>query len=78
MTAPTPLGWGRGGPLAFFFFFFKFIYFERGREGEDGAEREGERENPRQVPCCQHGAQYGAQTHELQDHDLSRDQEWDT
>ena len=33
---------------------FKFIYFERHRQHEwGGAETDGERENPKQAPCCQ-------------------------
>ena len=44
----------------------KFIYFERERKREWGeAEREGERENPKQAPNCQHGAQCGTRTHKL-------------
>ena len=46
-----------------FFFFLKFIYFERGkqreRESRGGAEREGERESPKQAPHCQRGARCG-------------------
>ena len=47
-----------------FFVCFKF-YSERDRDSTSGigAER-GERENPKQAPCCQHKAQYGALTHE--------------
>ena len=35
-----------------------FIYFERDRNNASGAgaEREGERENPKQIPHCQHRA----------------------
>ena len=44
-------------------FYLKFIYFERDREigqvSGGGAEREGETENPKQVPHCQHRAQRG-------------------
>ena len=45
----------------------------RGRERE----RERERENPKQAPHCQCRAQHGAQTHELEDHVLSPNQETD-
>ena len=42
-----------------------FTYFERDRDSMiwGGAEIEGERENPKQVPHCQHRGQRGAQTH---------------
>ena len=45
----------------FLFFFYVYLLIlrekekERGRERErGGAERQGERENPRQAPCCVH------------------------
>ena len=73
-------------------FFFKFIDFEREvreRERERESAREhaqvgegqregGARETLRQAPHCQHRARCGAQTHQLRDHDLSRNQELDT
>ena len=48
------------------FHFFKFIYFERVHKcvRRGGAERDRERENPKQAPHCQHGTQYGAQSQE--------------
>ena len=50
-----------------------FIYFEREARHEQwrSREREGERENPRQAPCCQLRAWLGAWWHEPWDHDLS-------
>ena len=43
-------------------YFFRFIYLfwetARGEEGQRGRKRE----NPKQAPCCQHRAQYEAQT----------------
>ena len=59
------------------------MYFEReterDRQRERASRRGAERENPKQLQAlsCQHRAQCGAQTHELQDHDLSRNQESD-
>ena len=52
--------------------FLKFIYFERERvqEGER-AEREKQRENPKQALRHQCRARYGVGTHEPGDHDLS-------
>ena len=47
------------------------IYSEREKERErertqaGGAEREGERENPKQAPCYQCRTQRGAQPHKL-------------
>ena len=41
-------------------------------------QRERERENPKQAPCCQPRARHGAQSHEPGDHDLSQNQELDT
>ena len=49
--------------------------FERERGRRQGAEGEGDRENYKHAPCCQHGVQCGVQTHEQQDHDLSQNQE---
>ena len=47
--------------------FFKslFSYFEREGMSRGGAEREGEIENPKQAPHCQHGAQCQARTPKL-------------
>ena len=67
------------------YLFIKIYLFwkrERGeREGESVSrgreERKGQRENSKQAPYCQLGAQQGAQTHKLQDHDLSQNQESD-
>lgn len=42
---------------------------------ERGQRRVRERENPEQPPQCQHRARRRARSHELQDRDLSRDQE---
>ena len=50
--------------------FFNFIYLFW--------ERERERENPKQAPCCQHGALCRAQAYEPWDHDLSQNQKLDT
>ena len=64
--------------------FLKFIYFERESKsvcmnwGRAERERGGERENLKQAPCCQCGAQRRAQTHKPQDHDLSQNQESNT
>ena len=62
-----------------FFLVYLFILREREWEHGGGAEREGERENPKQVHLgtyyalhCQRRAGCGAQTHELRDHDLSQ------
>ena len=43
-----------------------FIYLERNRDNMSGGgtEKEGEREDPKQAPRCQHRAQCGARTHE--------------
>ena len=59
---------------AYFFFFYLFLlffkvfktYFERDKDSMSvgGAEREGERENPKQALCCQHRARRRARTHE--------------
>ena len=46
------------------FFLKSIIYFEKGRDSISEAERERERENPKQALCCQHIAQCGAYTHE--------------
>ena len=67
-----------------FFFLSLFIYFEGEREREREraqagvGQRKGTRENPEQAPFYQCRAWHGAQTHELWDHDLSRNQESDT
>ena len=50
-------------------FFLMFIYLLGGGVGRG-------RENPKQALRCQHRAQRGARTHELWDHNLSRNQEW--
>ena len=42
--------------------------------GGEGAERERERENPKQAPYCPCRARRGAQTHKPYDRDLSRNQ----
>ena len=47
----------------------------RERESRGGAERDGERENPKQALHCQHRPRHRARTHEPFDHDLSRNQE---
>ena len=61
------------------FFMFIYLFWERERESEQGgAEREGERENPKQAPYCQHRAPHRAWTHKPWDHDLSPDQEFHT
>ena len=44
---------------------------------EGGAERDGERENPKQALSCQCRAQGRAQSHELRDRGLSQNQESD-
>ena len=54
-----------------------FIYFrdrERQSTSWGGAERERETEDLKRSLSCQHRAQCGAQTHELEDHDLSQSQ----
>ena len=71
----------------FFLYFFKCLFWETEREGErerkrnstsrGGAEKGGERKDPKQVPCCQHRAQHGAWTHEPWDHGVSKNQELD-
>ena len=45
---------------------FKFIYlfWEGENVSRGGAERGRDRENPRQAPCCQHRAWWGARTQE--------------
>ena len=48
------------------------------RESRGGAERDKERENPKQAPHCQRRDPWGVQTHKLWDHDLSQKQELDT
>ena len=59
-------------------FVYKYwlILRERGstRAHESGRSRErwGERENPKQAPCCQHRAQFRARSHELWDDGLSQ------
>ena len=58
-----------------------FIYFESERERERERAGEGQRErreNPKQVPHCQHRAWHGARTQEPWDHDLNQNQELDT
>ena len=37
-------------------FFFKFVYFERQSTNGGGADTEGEKEDPKQAPRCQHRA----------------------
>ena len=51
----------------------KIYLFLREREREQAGEghTKGKRENPKQAPHCQQGAQCGAWTHEPWDHDLS-------
>ena len=39
--------------------------------------KEGERENPKQAPHCQHGVPGGPRTHKQWDHDLSWNQKSD-
>ena len=59
-------------------FFYLFIYlFERGAGGGKGRQR-GERENPKQALHHQHRVRLRAQTCELRDHDLSKNQELDS
>ena len=57
------------------YLFFKFIYFYFEREHMHIQAGEGQRgvesKNPKQAPHCQHRAQRGAQSHELQDNGLS-------
>ena len=47
------------------------------REHESGRGRERERDNPKQAECYQN-ARCRARSHELRDHDLSRNQESDS
>ena len=47
------------------------------RESTSGEGQKKERQNPKQAPCHQHRARHGARTHELQDHDLSQNQQSD-
>ena len=52
-----------------------FIYFwERNRVRVGEGQKEGETQNPKQAPGCEHRAQCGALTHEPWDHDLSQSQ----
>ena len=54
---------------------FLFYFWERDTHSESrgGAERDGDRIRSRlQALSCQHRARCGAQTHRLQDHDLSQ------
>ena len=83
-TARSWPGWSRtlnrlrhpGAPnLIFFKKRSLFIYFERERENEQGRGRVRERKNPKQAPCCQRRAWYGAWSHERWGHDLSQNQE---
>ena len=60
-----------------FFLFSKFIYLERDGVREGGAEGEGERENHKLAPHCQHRAWCGARSHTPWDHELSWSQESD-
>ena len=46
------------------FFFLSFLYFEREKASREGAEREMERENPKQALSCPCRVQCGTQTHE--------------
>ena len=62
---------------------FLNINFEREREKEAewkaGGRAEKETQNLKQTPglSCQHKAWHGSQTHELRDHDLTWNQQWD-
>ena len=62
-----------------FFFLTLFIYFERDRDSvsRGGAERDGEKENPKRL--CANGAEpdTGLEFTKLRDHDLSQNQESD-
>ena len=65
--------WAIQVPL-YFFFLSLCIYFERERQSMNGGRSERGRHrmwNRPQALSCQHRAQCGARTHELQDHDLS-------
>ena len=63
--------------------FFFNVYFFILREcalacmNKWGRGRERGRENPKQAACCLHRTWHSAQSHELWDHDLSRNQESD-
>ena len=63
------------------YFFFLTLFILRVRECmcafERGRDRARRRENLKQAPHCQHGAQCEAQPQEPRDHDLSRHQESD-
>ena len=57
------------GVIKMFFFFFKyfflmfFVFLERESARWGGAERVGEKENPKQAPGCQHRTRQGSQSH---------------
>ena len=54
-------------------FFRVYLFWQREREGEQAGEElvEGERENSKEAPSCQHGALCRVRSHERRDHDLS-------
>ena len=64
-------------PLAFFFFKFIYLFWERERRGRDIVSGGGIEKGRPRIPSSQRKAQCGAQTHEPWDHDLSRNPESD-
>ena len=50
---------------------FVYLFWERASVNRGGSEREGERESEAGSIGCHHQAWCGAQSHKLQDHDLS-------
>ena len=63
--------------LKFNFFPFFKVYLFILREREQGRDRERDRQNPKQAPCCPLWTPQGPWTHELWYHDLSQNQESD-
>ena len=63
--------------MKFILLFLKFIYLFWEKESVHmyAGAGEGQGENPKQPPHCQHRAWPGAQSHELWDHDLSQNKE---
>ena len=55
--------------------FLVYLFWDRERVSRGEEQREGERENPEQVLCCQCRAQRRAGSNEPWDRDLSRNQE---
>ena len=57
------------------FYYYYLVLRDRAWAGQ--GQRERETQNPKQAPCCQHGARCGAQTPEPRDPDLNQNQELD-